>query len=100
MLGSEDGVNHLVHLRLAWANGRFETLCGLALSLHPYIRPSICLNCPVLYLEIYTDLSNPFHFIICDKDQVIFQSIPRLSFWPKSSVMPSCAATKRTRLSD
>lgn len=29
---SEDGCNHLVHLRLAWVNGRFEPLVGLALS--------------------------------------------------------------------
>ena len=32
MRWSEDGFNHLVHLRLAWVNGRFETLFGLALS--------------------------------------------------------------------
>ena len=31
MRWSEDGFNHLVHLRLAWVNGRFETLFGLAL---------------------------------------------------------------------
>jgi hypothetical protein len=31
---SEDGFNHLAHLRLAWGNGRFETLFGLALSPH------------------------------------------------------------------
>jgi hypothetical protein len=29
---SEDGFNPLVHLRLAWVNGRFETLFGLVLS--------------------------------------------------------------------
>jgi hypothetical protein len=29
---SEDGCNPLVHLRLAWGNGRFEPLFGLALS--------------------------------------------------------------------
>jgi hypothetical protein len=29
MRWSEDGFNHLVHLRLAWVNGRFETLFGL-----------------------------------------------------------------------
>ena len=32
MRWSEDGFNHLVYLRLAWVNGRFETLFGLALS--------------------------------------------------------------------
>jgi hypothetical protein len=32
MRWSEDGFNHLLHLRLAWVNGRFETLVGLALS--------------------------------------------------------------------
>lgn len=32
MRWSEDGFNHLVHLRLAWGNGRFETLFSLALS--------------------------------------------------------------------
>ena len=32
MRWSEDGFNHLVHLRLAWVNGRFETLFGLALA--------------------------------------------------------------------
>jgi hypothetical protein len=32
MRWSEDGFNHLVHLRLVWVNGRFETLFGLALS--------------------------------------------------------------------
>ena len=32
MRGSEDGFNHLLHLRLAWVNGRFEALFGLALS--------------------------------------------------------------------
>jgi len=34
MRWSEDGFNHLVPLRLAWGNGRFETLFGLALSPH------------------------------------------------------------------
>jgi hypothetical protein len=32
MRWSEDGFNHLVHLRLAWVNGRFEALFGLILS--------------------------------------------------------------------
>ena len=32
MRWSEDGFNHLVHLRLAWVNGRFEALFSLALS--------------------------------------------------------------------
>ncbi len=32
MRWSEEGFNHLLHLRLAWVNGRFETLFGLALS--------------------------------------------------------------------
>ena len=32
MRWSEDGFNHLLHLRLAWVNGRFETLFDLALS--------------------------------------------------------------------
>ena len=32
MRWSEDGFNHLLHLRLAWVNGRIETLFGLALS--------------------------------------------------------------------
>jgi len=32
MRWSEDGFNHLVHLRLAWVNGRFEALFDLALS--------------------------------------------------------------------
>lgn len=32
MRWGEDGFNHLVHLRLAWVNGRFEALFGLALS--------------------------------------------------------------------
>ena len=26
MLGREDGFNHLLHLRLAWVNGRFDNL--------------------------------------------------------------------------
>jgi hypothetical protein len=32
MRWSEDGFNHLLHLRLAWVNGRFEALFGLAMS--------------------------------------------------------------------
>ena len=32
MRWSEDGFNHLLHLRLAWVNGRFESLFGLVLS--------------------------------------------------------------------
>lgn len=32
MRWSETGFNHLLHLRLAWVNGRFEALFGLALS--------------------------------------------------------------------
>ena len=32
MRWSEDGFNHLLHLRLAWVNGRFEALFGLTLS--------------------------------------------------------------------
>jgi hypothetical protein len=32
MRWSADGFNHLVPLRLAWVNGRFEALFGLALS--------------------------------------------------------------------
>jgi hypothetical protein len=32
MRWSEDGFNHLLPLRLAWVNGRFEALFGLALS--------------------------------------------------------------------
>jgi hypothetical protein len=28
----EDGFNHLLHLRLAWVNGRFEALFGVTLS--------------------------------------------------------------------
>jgi hypothetical protein len=35
MRWSEDGFNHLLHLRLAWVNGRFETLFGLTLSPNP-----------------------------------------------------------------
>src|SRR5262249_2115924 len=35
MRWSEDGFNHLLHLRLAWVNGRFEALFGLALSPNP-----------------------------------------------------------------
>jgi hypothetical protein len=32
MRWSEDGFTHLLHLRLAWVNGRFEALFGLTLS--------------------------------------------------------------------
>jgi hypothetical protein len=32
MRWSEDGFNHLLHLRLAWVNGRFESLFDLTLS--------------------------------------------------------------------
>jgi hypothetical protein len=32
MRWSENGFNHLLHLRLAWVNGRFEALFGLTLS--------------------------------------------------------------------
>jgi hypothetical protein len=32
MRWSEDGFNYLVHLRLAWVNGRFEALFALTLS--------------------------------------------------------------------
>ena len=32
MRWSEDGFNHLLHLRLAWVNGRIEAIFGLALS--------------------------------------------------------------------
>ena len=35
MRWSEDGFNHLVHLRLAWVNGRFEALFALTLSPNP-----------------------------------------------------------------
>ena len=35
MRWSEDGFNHLLHLRLAWVNGRFEALFGLAPSPNP-----------------------------------------------------------------
>jgi hypothetical protein len=35
MRWSEDGFTHLVHLRLAWVNGRFEALFGLAQSPNP-----------------------------------------------------------------
>jgi hypothetical protein len=35
MRWSEDGFNHLLHLRLAWVNGRFEALFGLVLSPNP-----------------------------------------------------------------
>ena len=36
---SEEGCNHLLHLRLAWVNGRFEALFDLALSPNLSIRP-------------------------------------------------------------
>jgi hypothetical protein len=32
MRWSEDGLNHLLHLQLAWVNGRFDTLFVVALS--------------------------------------------------------------------
>ena len=32
MRWSEDGFNHLLHLRLAWINGRYEALFGVTLS--------------------------------------------------------------------
>jgi hypothetical protein len=35
MRWSEDGFNHLLHLRLAWVNGRFDALFGLAQSPNP-----------------------------------------------------------------
>jgi hypothetical protein len=35
MRWSEDGFNHLLHLRLAWVNGRFEALLGVTLSPNP-----------------------------------------------------------------
>jgi hypothetical protein len=35
MRWSEDGFNHLLHLRLAWVNGRFEALFVLPLSPNP-----------------------------------------------------------------
>ena len=35
MRWSEDGFNHLGHLRLAWVNGRFEALFALTLSPNP-----------------------------------------------------------------
>ena len=35
MRWSADGFNHLLPLRLAWVNGRFEALFGLALSPNP-----------------------------------------------------------------
>jgi len=35
MRWSEDGFNHLLHLRLAWVTGRFEAWFGLALSPNP-----------------------------------------------------------------
>lgn len=37
---SEDGCNHLLHPRLAWVNGRFEALFGLALSPTQAMRPA------------------------------------------------------------
>ena len=39
MRWSEDGFNHLLHLRLAWVNGRFEALFGLALIPEPVTAP-------------------------------------------------------------
>src|SRR5262249_26079513 len=39
MRWSEDGFNHLLHLRLAWVNGRFEALFGLTLSRSQQLRP-------------------------------------------------------------
>ena len=36
---SEDGFHHLLHLRLAWVNGRLEALFTLALSPNPSMRP-------------------------------------------------------------
>jgi len=35
MRWSEDGFNHLLHLRLAWVNGRFDTLFPLEVSPNP-----------------------------------------------------------------
>ena len=35
MRWSEDGFNHLMHLRLTWVNGRFEALFALTLSPNP-----------------------------------------------------------------
>jgi hypothetical protein len=35
MQWSEGGFNYLLHLRLAWVNGRFEALFGLVLSPNP-----------------------------------------------------------------
>ena len=39
MRWSEDGFNHLLHLRLAWVNGRFEALFGLAHVPEPVTAP-------------------------------------------------------------
>lgn len=39
MRWSEDGFNHLLHLRLAWSNGRFELLFGEQLSLPVLYSP-------------------------------------------------------------
>ena len=39
MRWSADGVNHLLHRRLAWLNGRCEALGGLTLSPHQALRP-------------------------------------------------------------
>jgi hypothetical protein len=39
MRWSEDGFNHLLHLRLAWVNGRFDTLFNLALFPNSSMRP-------------------------------------------------------------
>ena len=35
MRWSEEGFNHLLHLRLAWVNGSFEALFGVQLQLSP-----------------------------------------------------------------
>jgi hypothetical protein len=35
MRWSEDGFNHLLHLRLAWVNGSFETLFQVQLQPSP-----------------------------------------------------------------
>ncbi|PKO20681.1 MAG: hypothetical protein CVU38_18840 [Chloroflexi bacterium HGW-Chloroflexi-1] len=34
MRWSDDGFNHLLHLRLAWVNGRHDNLFALAAPLH------------------------------------------------------------------
>ena len=41
MRWSEEGFNHLLHLRLAWANGRFDEIFGAGAavpSIHPLNR--------------------------------------------------------------